>query len=206
MRASTCERVGTLLNEKCPATRQRPGLDRHLGKEMTMAQDTCARFWAKVDKNGPVPPHRPELGPCWVWTACRLRGSYGLTYGRMMWKGGKVETAHRISWELEHGAPPTRWVLHHCDHHPCVRPSHLYEGDRADNVRDCIERDRLGAVGNEWNRGTLSHNAKLSAEDVAAIRARYAAGGIYMWQLGEEYGVMTQQISRIVRRERWAWM
>src|SRR5208282_3495744 len=26
------------------------------------------RFWAHVDKNGPVPPHRPALGPCWVWT------------------------------------------------------------------------------------------------------------------------------------------
>ena len=27
------------------------------------------RFWRKVDKNGPIPEHRPELGPCWVWTA-----------------------------------------------------------------------------------------------------------------------------------------
>jgi hypothetical protein len=24
------------------------------------------RFWDGVDKNGPVPPHRPELGNCWI--------------------------------------------------------------------------------------------------------------------------------------------
>jgi hypothetical protein len=25
-----------------------------------------ARFWKEVNKNGPVPPLRPELGPCWL--------------------------------------------------------------------------------------------------------------------------------------------
>jgi len=35
------------------------------------------RFWAKVDKNGPVPAHRPELGPCWIWTAARFKRGYG---------------------------------------------------------------------------------------------------------------------------------
>jgi hypothetical protein len=24
------------------------------------------RFWVKVNKDGPVPVHCPELGPCWV--------------------------------------------------------------------------------------------------------------------------------------------
>ncbi len=27
------------------------------------------RFWAKVDKNGPVPLHALDLGPCWIWIA-----------------------------------------------------------------------------------------------------------------------------------------
>ena len=31
------------------------------------------RFWSKVDKNGPIPSHRPELGPCWIWIARRDR-------------------------------------------------------------------------------------------------------------------------------------
>ncbi len=34
------------------------------------------RFWAKVDKNGPVSAHAPSLGQCWLWTGCVLNG-YG---------------------------------------------------------------------------------------------------------------------------------
>ena len=32
------------------------------GKRGTLAE----RFWAKVNKDGPVPEHRPDLGPCWI--------------------------------------------------------------------------------------------------------------------------------------------
>ncbi len=35
------------------------------------------RFWSKVDTNGPVPAHRPELGPCWVWTGPTNADGYG---------------------------------------------------------------------------------------------------------------------------------
>jgi hypothetical protein len=38
------------------------------------------RFWEKVDKNGPVPAHRPELGPCWVW------GTIGHLVRRETWQ------------------------------------------------------------------------------------------------------------------------
>lgn len=37
-------------------------------------------FWPKVDLNGPIPEHRPELGPCWVWTGHKLKKS---GYGRI---------------------------------------------------------------------------------------------------------------------------
>jgi hypothetical protein len=35
------------------------------------------RFWAKVDKNGPIPAYRPDLGPCWLWTASKRADGYG---------------------------------------------------------------------------------------------------------------------------------
>jgi hypothetical protein len=38
-----------------------------------LTQQDIERFWSKVDRNGPVPEHRPELGPCWVWTAGTFR-------------------------------------------------------------------------------------------------------------------------------------
>lgn len=35
------------------------------------------RFWSKVDKNGPIQPHRTELGPCWVWKGTKNKNSQG---------------------------------------------------------------------------------------------------------------------------------
>ncbi len=35
------------------------------------------RFWEKVDKNGPIPGIRPDLGPCWIWTANCANHGYG---------------------------------------------------------------------------------------------------------------------------------
>lgn len=35
--------------------------------------ELIARFWVKVDKNGTAPAHRPELGPCWLWTGNRAK-------------------------------------------------------------------------------------------------------------------------------------
>src|SRR5712691_2773604 len=39
-------------------------------------QDLAARFWPKVNKNGPI--IRPALGPCWLWIGARDRKDYGL--------------------------------------------------------------------------------------------------------------------------------
>jgi hypothetical protein len=30
--------------------------------------DDLARFWSYVNKAGPIPEHRSDLGPCWMWT------------------------------------------------------------------------------------------------------------------------------------------
>jgi len=38
------------------------------------------RFWSKVDKNGPIPQHKPELGPCWVWTGAKMERGYGCIF------------------------------------------------------------------------------------------------------------------------------
>src|SRR5258708_3651290 len=42
------------------------------GRPITSLSD---RFWAKVNKNGPI--LIPELGNCWVWTASTDRKGYG---------------------------------------------------------------------------------------------------------------------------------
>ena len=97
------------------------------------------RFWSRVDKNGPVPTHRPELGPCWVFTGSD-RGPLG--HARMHVRN-KRTSAHRFAWELEHGPiADGLQVLHHCDNGACVRGAHLFLGTQADNMRDMSEKGR----------------------------------------------------------------
>lgn len=87
------------------------------------------RFWEKVDKNGPTPEHRPELGPCWVWTAATIE-EYGY-----FWLDGDNVRAHRVSCEWERGPIPEGLVVDHlCRNHSCVRPSHLEAVTEQENI------------------------------------------------------------------------
>jgi HNH endonuclease len=101
---------------------------------------TEPRFWAKVDKEGPVQPHCPELGNCWTWTGAAYRYGYGYIWVAEI---GKQRSAARYSWELVNGpSDPALDILHHCDNPRCVRPSHLFQGTHSDNMRDCYRKRR----------------------------------------------------------------
>ena len=75
------------------------------------------RFWAKVNKDGPL----WNGTPCWVWTAYRLRGGYGqFGSGPTRWY------AHRLAYTLERGSIPDGLTLDHlCRNRPCVNHEHL---------------------------------------------------------------------------------
>lgn len=84
-------------------------------------QDPEKRFWTKVNKDGPIPPTRPDLGPCWIWTACKNRTGYG-KFGL----GYRTILAHRYAYESIVGPVPVGLVLDHlCINPPCVNPHHL---------------------------------------------------------------------------------
>lgn len=97
------------------------------------------RFWAKVDKGGPAPAHRPELGPCWLWTAALTEGGYGaFRVSRAL-----STTAHRWSYEHDRGPIPDGvFVCHHCDVPQCVRPDHLFLGTLLVNNQDMFGKGR----------------------------------------------------------------
>lgn len=78
------------------------------------------RFWEKVAE-GPLPPKRPELGPCQLWTASTGRGGYGLFSVE-----GRLVVAHR--WAFERWVRPLvddEQAHHRCEVTACVRLDHL---------------------------------------------------------------------------------
>lgn len=93
-----------------------------------MATSIEDRFWPKV---------RQGEG-CWEWQASRTSEGYG-----QISSNGRPVGAHRISWEVHFGEiPDGKCVLHRCDNRSCVRPDHLFLGDRAENNRDTHAKGR----------------------------------------------------------------
>ncbi len=159
-----------------------------LHKSSIAPNTLTTRFWAKVDKNGPVPTHRPELGPCWLWTA----STKGYGYGQLSRRRGEGPViASRLAWELVHGPIPAGlWVLHHCDNPPCVNAEwHLFLGTREENI---LDRDSKGRV----RHGESHASAKLSAGQVARIRE--LAWSTPQLSLAREFGVSQGLISGII--------
>lgn len=110
-----------------------PRMEPVMQPQYTLRQ--IANFWDKVDRNGPVPEHRPDLGPCWLWTAWKDRKGYGRT---SVWVNQKSTTlnAHRVAWEIEAWATiePGLTVDHLCRVTSCVRPSHMELVPMSENV------------------------------------------------------------------------
>lgn len=167
------------------------------------------RFWEKVNKNGPTPDHRPELGPCWIWTAARNNRGYGFFS-----IGGRPRLAHRFAYSLTAGhVPDEQRVRHECDNGGggCVRPDHLVPGTQGDNVRDMIARGRNNpgdrSRAPKGDRHYLSRNpersarAKFTPEQILRIRAAYASGEFQYADLAAKWAVHEDTIGQIVRRK-----
>ncbi len=87
------------------------------------------RFWSKVNKNGPIPQYRPELGPCWIWTAFSNRG-----YGTFR-LNGRMIYAHIASYKIVNGEYDQNFDVDHlCRVTLCVNPSHLEPITHRENV------------------------------------------------------------------------
>lgn len=91
------------------------------------------RWAAKVDFAGPVPEHRPELGPCWLWTA----GHNGRGYGRFS-IAGRLFGSHRVALALAGLVVPDPAELvpdHLCLRPACQRATHIEFVTALENVR-----------------------------------------------------------------------
>jgi len=187
---------GTFTLQPAKAAQYRTGLYcslkcRHEGTKKPWPQ----RFWDKVNKNGPVPPHRPELGPCWEWIGARHEQGYGIAQGED-WH--QQTYASRIDWEMVHGpVPKGQYVLHHCDNPPCVREEHLFLGTKKDNAQDRLRKGRPGYSGPKGS-------GELNPVAVRVIR--------YLWEhrlatqaaMAKAHRVSPSTIQRVIRRRVWS--
>lgn len=108
-------------------------------------------------------------------------------------------SAHRLQWELLRGPiPDGMLVCHHCDNPLCMNVEHHFLGTHKDNTQDMIRKGRKADA-----RGEKAGGAKVTAAQVAEIRARRAAGE-QQKDLAREFGLGEMQVSRIVRGQRWA--
>jgi hypothetical protein len=132
-------------------------------------------FWDRV-------PHGLPADVCWEWTGPRHAFGYGRQHHLC---------AHRMMYEHVHGPiPDGLFVCHTCDNPPCVNPAHLFLGTPADNMQDMARKGR-----------SRPGRAKLTAEDVEAIRSASARGDSRQ-ELGQRFAVTPDHIGQIVRGTR----
>lgn len=155
-----------------------------MGRKNGKVQLTPERFWAKLE--------RQDGDGCWLWPA-KSRRYYG--YGVLGWNG-KLQSAHRVAWELANGQTLTRKdvIGHTCDNPPCCRPEHLKRMTQGDNMRDAR---RKGRIDPRW-----SNRRPLSGAVVQEARRRHAAGDTILG-MSKEFNVNFATLRAAVKGVTW---
>ena len=140
--------------------------------------------------------------PCQEWPSRSSKKRYRL----LSWRG-RHQYLHRIAWAMSHGCMVEDLtyddvICHHCDNPRCFEPAHLFLGTRSLNMIDMNAKGRRGVVISP-RRGEEHSRAKLTEEQVLAIRARYVRRVVTQSQLAAEYGVTQSLVGCIVRRVIW---
>lgn len=158
-----------------------------------MARSLSERFWGKVEVT-------PE---CWIWLGQLNNHGYGL-FRAGSHSNAPKRAAHRIAYELTHGAVSAALdVMHSCDVPCCVNPRHLAPGTRARNISDSLKRGRHpAAVGHpghaQWKKNVRASRQCLLEGKEEEIRTKRAAGRSIN-SLAKEYDVDWSVAARITR-------
>jgi hypothetical protein len=163
----------------------------------------------------------PNTG-CWLWT----HGTTNQGYGRLF-LDGKIQLAHRVSYQMFNGDIPEGMMVRHVCHNPvCFNPDHLLVGTAQDNSDDMVRANRhprscLGVPKDIEHKEKISialkkhyqirrekniqrfKKCKITLEDAKQIRQMFA-DGVSAKQLSQQYGYSnTTEIYRIVNGQRW---
>lgn len=143
------------------------------GQAVPAPRPIAERFQEKI---------KVKASGCHEWQGCLMPNGYGQIH-----HAGKTAYAHRIAYELKYGPfPEGSFVLHTCDNRSCVNPAHLFLGTFDDNMADMVSKKRQA-------HGGKNHHAKLSADQVRAIRS---AVGTHR-EIGLRFGVSQPLVTMI---------
>jgi hypothetical protein len=163
---------------------------------MGKSRPLAARYWEKVDRSSST--------GCWPWTGATsgLSGRPGgstAEYGSIT-VNGRTLKAHRVGWTLIHGPiAEGLCVCHTCDNGLCQRPDHHFLGTHKENMEDSSAKGRRSRP---RNTGRANPRAKLSDDDVRAIRVMVAEGQRQV-DVAAAFGIGQPQVSDIARRVKW---
>ena len=144
------------------------------------------RFWDKA--------HPEPMSGCWLWMGAFFNHGYGKGFRKP-----NFLLAHRVTWELIHGAiPENLLVLHKCDVPSCINPRHLFLGTALDNSQDCYRKDRQAN-----NAGEYNPRAKLTRQDVARARESFHVGKQRVCDLARKYGVSWTTMNYAIVGKTW---
>lgn len=150
------------------------------------ATDPEQRFWASVKAD--------DLNSCWIW----IGGKNESGYGRINFKNREVKLAHRVAFELCFGPiPEGKKVCHRCDNPPCCNPFHLFIGTQADNMADCLKKNRFA-------KGESRPDSKLTNEQVRYIRENYSFRKVTHKMLGKLFGVSSGCVLKVIKNRTWS--
>lgn len=147
--------------------------------------DPVLRFWSRVKKSD----------ACWDWVGNSWTAD---GYGYISVKRRMIR-AHRFSYALHYGPiPKGQFVCHKCDRPACVRPDHLFLGSPRDNVLDMYGKKR-----NRNPRGEQAPKARLTENQVIAIRGEHKDAGLSAKQIAALYGIKSCTVSNIQAGRVW---
>jgi hypothetical protein len=126
--------------------RSRPRADQRIDMKVDAVESIALpeRFWKKVNRNGPVSPLRPELGPCWLhqgtpekatgYVRCEINRVrdyvHRFVYGAFV---EPIPDGKEID-HLCHNADPSCPSDASCLHRRCVNPDHLEAVTHRENM------------------------------------------------------------------------